>query len=191
MSKISRFFLWIIVFGLAFIVGMRLYRAYEQKTADQNESSFSTMMFNNVPVQQGASQAPQPVLRRWTGTQQEREVYLEDAALSQQDQKEQARQTIASILRDYSQDPLMQAFYADLREATGREDLDLAALSGEELPRLLQQYPQLQNVISEYAQNPQFAKMLQEIFSNPQFAHSVVLLQTNEAANSSVNGVAE
>ena len=71
----------------------------------------------------------------------------------------------------------MQAFVADLRKATGREDIDLAVLSTEQLGSLMQQYPQLQQVIAQYAKDPQFAQMLQEIFSNPQFVSSVQVLQ--------------
>ena len=37
MSKLGRFSLWIILLGLAFIAGLRGYRAYEQRVQQQQE----------------------------------------------------------------------------------------------------------------------------------------------------------
>ena len=182
MSKTSRFFLWVIVVGLAFIAGLRFYRAYEQRAEEEAATAAPTMTFNNVPVQRVSPQAEPQVYERWSGEPAVQEVYLQDAPLDAVQEKEQARQTVASVLSDYKDNPSLQAFYADLRAATGRDDIDLAALSGEGLGRLLEQYPQLQQVIAEHAKDPQFAKTLQEIFSNPQFARSVTILQGGPAA---------
>lgn len=180
MSKASRFFIWVIVVGLAFIAGLRFYRSYEQRTEEQASSQPPTMTFNNVPVRRVTPQAQPQVYERWTEKTQGQEVFLTDAPMSASQAKEQARQTILSVLRDYQDNPSLQAFYADLRSITGRSDIDLASLSGEGLPQLLAQYPQLQEVIARHSQNPQFAQTLQEIFSNPQFVHSVQLLQRPE-----------
>ena len=175
MSRASRFFLWVIVLGLAFIAGLRFYRAYERRAAQEGFPPPSIASFGQAPIQIRPEPASSPVYRTWSGPG--KEMYLEDIPLSMPQQKEQARQTIASILRDYGEHPKIQAFYADIRKATGREDLNLAILSEEGLPELLQQYPQLQQVIAVYAKDPEFAKLIQEIFSNPQFAHSVTVLQ--------------
>lgn len=183
MSKASRFFLWVIILGLAFIAGLRLYRTYEQRTAEEASSAEPTMTFNHVPVQRVIPQTEPQVYKRWTGEAAVQEIYLEDVSLPAPQEKEQARQTVVSILNDYKDDPKIQAFYADLRAATGRNDLDLADLSGDGLPKLLAQYPQIQQVIAQYAKDPEFAKTLQEIFSNPQFARSVGILQQNKTAS--------
>lgn len=175
MSKTSRFFLWVIIVGLAFIAGVRLYRVYEQRAAEQAQEPAPTMTFNNVPIQRVAPRAEEGVYKRWSD--EPKEIYLDDGSLSAQQQTQQAQATVKSILNDYRQEPKMQAFVADLRKATGREDIDLAVLSTEQLGSLLQQYPQLQQVVAQYAKDPQFAQMLQEIFSNPQFVSSVQVLQ--------------
>ena len=131
MSKTSRFFLWVIVVGLAFIAGLRFYRAYEQRAEEEAATAAPTMTFNNVPVQRVSPQAEPQVYERWSGEPAVQEVYLQDAPLDAVQEKEQARQTVASVLSDYKDNPSLQAFYADLRAATGRDDIDLAALSGE------------------------------------------------------------
>ena len=177
MSRASRFFLWIIILGLAFIAGLRFYRAYEHCAAQEGFPPPSIASFGQVPIQIRPEPASSPVYREWDGAEGKKEMYLEDIPLSVSRQKEQARQTIASVLRDYAEHPKIQAFYADIRKATGREDLNLAVLSEEGLPELLQQYPQLQQVIAAYAKDPEFAQIIQEIFSNPQFAYSVTVLQ--------------
>lgn len=175
MSKTSRFFLWVIIVGLAFIAGVRLYRVYEQHAAQQAQEPAPTMTFNNVPVQRVAPVSEESVYKRWSD--EPKEIYLDDSLLSAQQQTQQAQATVQSILNDYRQEPKMQAFVEALQQATGRKDIDLAVLSGTQLNDLLRQYPQLQQVVAEYAKDPQFAKMLQEIFSNPQFVSSVQVLQ--------------
>ena len=121
MSKTSRFFLWVIVVGLAFIAGLRFYRAYEQRAEEEAATAAPTMTFNNVPVQRVSPQAEPQVYERWSGEPAVQEVYLQDAPLDAVQEKEQARQTVASVLSDYKDNPSLQAFYADLRAATGRD----------------------------------------------------------------------
>lgn len=180
MSKTSRFFLWVIIVGLAFIAGVRLYRAYEKYVAQYAQEPVPTMTFNNVPVQLVPPQAEEGVYKKWSDEPQE--IYLDDGVLSPQQQKQQAQATVKSVLSDYRQEPKMQAFVADLRQATGRQDIDLAVLSSPQLGALMQQYPQLQQVVANYAKDPEFAKMLQEIFNNPQFVNSVQILQQKEVS---------
>ncbi len=177
MSRLSRVCILIIWVGLAFIASLRLYRAYEQKVQDQAERSadgFSASSFlrTSPPVVELPVFQPLPK----NGADVPAEIFLEDAPLPASARKEQARQTIASILEDYREDPKLQAFHADLQKAAGRP-LNLTDLSGEQLPDLLRSYPQIQPVIAQYSQDPQFAKLLQEIFSNPQFVRSVGVLQ--------------
>lgn len=177
MSKTSRFFLTVIVVGLAFIAGVRLYRAYESYAAQQaQEEETATHTFNNVPIDYRPSVEQEPVLKQLPQEGEKQEIFLEDAPLPPQQARQQAQETIVSVLNDYRQDPKIQAFYDDLKNATG-EDITLAQLSGTDLAHLLQTYPQLQAVIAKHAQDPEFAKTLQEIFTNPQFVQSVAILQ--------------
>ncbi len=175
MSKTSRFFLTIIIVGLAFIAGVRVYRMYESYVAQQIEEEPATYTFHNVPIDYTPASPQMPVFAKLPDIKEE-EIFLEDAPLGPEAIKQQAQETLISVLNDYKQNPKIQAFYADLRKATG-EEITLAQLSGAELPRLLQQYPQLQQVLTKHVQDPEFAKILQEIFANPQFIQSVAVLQ--------------
>ncbi len=177
MSKLSRFLIGVIIAGLAFITGLHLYRAYERYAQAQQESQpFATQTFNQVPVSFQPMEPEVPVYKRYPEDEQPQEIYLEDAPLTPEAAKEQARQTVKSILADYQKDEKVQAFYAELQKSTG-QDIKLEDLSGENLGALLQQHPQLQEVISKYTKDPEFAKTLQEIFANPQFVQSVMILQ--------------
>ncbi len=176
MSKMSRFFLTVIIVGLAFIAGLRLYRMYESHVAQMAQEEPAGYTFNNVPIDYRPADPQEPVFRRLP-QEKEQEVFLEDAPLPAEQAKQQAQETIVSVLNDYRQNPKIQAFYKDLRESCG-EDITLDRLSGAELPQLMQQYPQLQTVLAKHAQDPEFAKTLQEIFTNPQFVQSVAVLQS-------------
>ena len=168
--------------GLAFIASLHLYRAYERYAQAQKEDpSFATQTFNQVPVSYEPVEPEVPVYKRYPEEGQIQEVYLEDTPLAPEVAKEQARQTVKSILADYQQDEKVQAFYADLQKSTGK-DITLADLSGENLATLLQQHPQLQEVVSRYSKDPEFAKTLQAIFANPQFVQSVMILQQGNGA---------
>lgn len=179
MSWMNRFLIGVIVVGLAFIASLRLYRAYENYVTQTENPELATQTFNNVPVKYGPAEPDKVIVRGLPQLTQE--IYLEDIPLEDSQEKEQARQTLRSILDDYRQDPKLQAFYAELKESTGQA-LQLEDLSGENLGKLLQQYPQVQAIITKHAQDPEFAKTLQEIFSNPQFIRSVAVLQGKAAA---------
>ena len=182
MSKTSRFCLMVIIAGLAFMAAVRVYRAYEKRAQEEAAEIMPTDTFNNVPINFVPEAEEAPVYGVLPPDGAVKEVYLEDAPLSAQAVQTQAEQTITSILNDYSQTPQMQAFYQDLQQATGQSGITLAQLSGPELGKMLQQYPQVQQVITKHAQDPEFAKMMQEIFTNPQFVKSVAVLQGAEKA---------
>ena len=176
MSKLSRFFIIVIIAGLAFITGVRWYRAYEQKAEQEAAEESIGTTFQNVPVQWGPAEIENSVLQPLPTY--EKEVFLEDK-LNPQQQQQQAQQTIASILSDYKENPPIKAFHQDMQEATGQEDLTLEQLSSGNIGAILQQYPQLQQVLTKHVQDPEFSKTLQEIFNNPQFVESVKTLQGN------------
>lgn len=175
MSVWSRFFLGVILTGLAFIASLRLYRVYEKYALQQAQDPAPTLTFHAVPVSL-APAVPQAPRVQTAPARPPQEIYLQDVAPDEPTAREQARQTIHSILADYQDDPTMQAFEADLRAASNGE-ASLAVLSGEGLSTLLDKYPQLQDVIDRYARDKAFAPTLQEIFGNPQFAASVAVLQ--------------
>ena len=174
MSKLSRFCIFIIVVGLAFITGVRWYRTYEEKVRQEAAQDSVGTTFQNVPVRWGPAEIEPSVLQPFPSSNTE--VFLEDK-LTLDQQQQQAQQTIVSILNDYKETPQIQAFHQDMQQATGREDITLEQLSAANVSAILQQYPQLQEVLSKHSQNPEFTKTLQEIFNNPQFIESVKILQ--------------
>lgn len=178
MSWTSRFFAGIIVVGLAWITAIHLYRMYEERLPQEDVNSVGRI-FHQVPVQL-KDQAPDEaaLFLPWSFYGKNRDVYLEDTPLEAEQQREQARQTLRSILADYKDNEKLRAFYADLKQGTG-QDLDLVSLSTEQLPVLLQQYPQIQDVMAKHSQDPEFTAVLQEVFNNPQFVRSVMILQAN------------
>lgn len=178
MSRVSRFLIGVMVTGLAFLAGLRAWQAYERRAQEEAAARPPAMTFHNVPVSHKPQPPDAPVYKRLPPPgAAPQEIYLQDGPLDAAQEKEQARQTIASILNDYRADPQIQAFYADLRRATGRADIDLASLSGDGLSALMKDYPQVQQVMAEHAKDPEFVKTLQEIFNNPQFVRSVAVLQ--------------
>ena len=178
MSKLSRFLIGVIIAGLAFITSINLYRAYEKHVQETESDSFATQTFHQVPVSYAPVEPDIPVYKKYEEPGQ-KEIYLEDPTLDPEQAQQQARETVKSILEDYRQDPSLQAFYQDLQESTGK-NINLEDLSGENLGAILQQYPQVQEVIRQHSQDPQFAKTLQEIFTNPQFVQSVAVLQSGQ-----------
>ncbi|MBO7237694.1 MAG: hypothetical protein J6U96_00170 [Elusimicrobiaceae bacterium] len=88
MSLLSRILIGIIVVGLAFIVGVRMYRSYEQAVTEQAaEEQTLGQSFSNQPP---AARIQLPVFRGVPGLG-EQEIYLEDAQLPADLNKEQAR----------------------------------------------------------------------------------------------------
>lgn len=182
MSKLSRFFIAVMVCGLAFMAGLRAWQAYERRAAQEAEETPSASTFNSVPVRYEPQPPAVPVPRRLPSpSDPPQEILLGDAPLTADAARLQAQQTVASILSDYKDNPALQAFYADLQEATGRE-IDLAVLSSDRMADLVRQYPQVPQIMDKHTQNPEFAQVMQEILRNPQFARSVAVLQGGETS---------
>ena len=135
-----------------------------------------TFTFQNVPVSLAAPK-PEPVSRPVAFAPVQSAIFLESAPLSEEQTTQQAQDTITSILDDYKEDPNLQKFNRELSAATHGDAADLGALSGGELVRILQENPQVRQVVQQNMQNPAFAKTVQEIFTNPQFVQSVQQLQ--------------
>ena len=55
--------------------------------------------------------------------------------------------------------------------------MDIAGLSGGNLAQVMQQNPEIAEVVGKHMQNPDFAKTVQQIFTNPQFVKSIEQLQ--------------
>ena len=177
MSKLSRFLIGVIITGLAFIAGIHLYRAYERYVQQtQSEEANATQTFHRVPVSYQPLPPQLPVYKRYPEQGLAQEVYLEDPVLPPEQEQEQARQTVKSILSDYQRHEKVLAFYADLQQATGKP-IRLEDLSSENLVSLMLQYPQIQDVIIRHSQDPEFAAVMREVFTNPQFVQSVAVLQ--------------
>ncbi len=184
MSKLSYVFIGIIAAALIFMGAVRGYQLYERKTAEweeqrrREEGAFS---FQNVPLSLASPQAEPvsyPVLFDPSST---KDVFLEDIPLAAEQEIQQARDTISSILEDYKTDVNLQSFNQDLAAATDGKAMDLRALSGGDLKQVLADNPEISAVVSKHLQNPDFAKTVQQILTNPQFVKSVQDLQQHEA----------
>ncbi|MGN1058360.1 MAG: hypothetical protein ACI4Q7_03300 [Candidatus Avelusimicrobium sp.] len=184
MSKLSYVFIGIIAAALIFMGAVRGYQLYERKTAEweeqrrREEGAFS---FQNVPLSLASPQAEPvsyPVLFDPSST---KDVFLEDVPLAAEQEIQQARDTISSILEDYKTDVNLQSFNQDLAAATDGKAMDLRALSGGDLKQVLADNPEISAVVSKHLQNPDFAKTVQQILTNPQFVKSVQDLQQHEA----------
>lgn len=184
MSKTSYFLLTLIAAALIYMGVVRLqeWRAERQEIqeiADKNDGNPFT--FQKVPVSLAAPEVelmPKPVKYRRPLP----EIYIEDAPLTEQQQIEQAQETISSIVEDFKDDPAVVQFNQDLQEASSGEVKDLADLSTQNLEQILQKNPEIAQVVAKHTQNVDFAKVLQEIFENPQFQQSVKELQGESAA---------
>lgn len=95
------------------------------------------------------------------------DVYLEDAPLTEEQQIKQAQDTIVSILDDYKDDPNIRQFNRALAEATQGKVDNLGVLSGDKLAQILQENPQVGQIVSENMKNPEFAKTVQQILQIP------------------------
>ena len=183
MSKLSYFFIAVIVTALLFMGAVRGYEFYAQQAAQsqtEREIQAATFSFQNVPLQLAAPQAEpvsRPVLFR---PQNKQDIFLEDAPLTPQSQVQQAQDTIQSILEDYKNEPQVRAFNQELKNATQGKAVGIASLSGADLGEMIRQNPQVGEIVSKYMQNPEFAKIIEQIFSNPEFIQSIAVLQQNE-----------
>lgn len=184
MSKLSYVFIGIIAAALIFMGAVRGYQLYERKTAEweeQRRREAGAFSFQNVPLSLASPQAEPvsyPVLFDPSST---KDVFLEDIPLAAEQEIQQARDTISSILEDYKTDVNLQSFNQDLAAATDGKAMDLRALSGGDLKQVLADNPEISAVVSKHLQNPDFAKTVQQILTNPQFVKSVQDLQQHEA----------
>lgn len=175
MSKTSYFLIGIMVAVTALMGALHGYRAFTQYREQQEELAAPT--FQHVPVSMAAPQAdftPPPIRYAPEGTQ---DVFLEEAPLSPQQEAEQASLTVRSILADYAQSSVMKQFNSELSSATQGQAKGLADLSGPKLQDLMQDHPQVAQVVQKYMKNPEFSAAVEQIFSNPQYVQSIRVLQ--------------
>lgn len=177
MSKTSWFYICAMVAIVAFVGATRGYHAYEEYKQQEEEESYSAFTFQNVPITLGAPQAEpvsKPVPYNPEATQ---DVFLGADPLSPQQEVQQADLTLESIFSDYQTDPALADFNKELSHLTQGRAQTLQDLSGPRLTTIMQDYPEVNNLIKKHLQNPQFAAVVGQIFSNPQYVQSVQVLQ--------------
>ncbi len=182
MSKTSYFLIAVMLAALIYMGAVRGYQMYERKAAEKaalDSVSGNAFTFQNVPVSLAAPIA-EPMAKPVVFDASNTAIFLETAPLSDQQKKQQAQDTIESILEDYQEDPLIQNFNRDLSAATGGNVKDLGALGGVELVKILKENPQVSQVVQQNMQNPEFAKTVEQIFTNPQFIESIKQLQQTD-----------
>ncbi len=179
MSKTSYALIAVMVAALIYMGAVRGYQAYERRAAQkaaEEAANGTPFTFQNVPVALSAPM-PEPVSRPVAFDPAQSAIFLETQPLSAEKERQQAQETIESILQDYEQDPKIQQFNKELSAATEGNVPDLGALGGKELADILKEHPEVNQVVQQNMQNPEFAKTVQQIFTNPQFIESIKQLQ--------------
>lgn len=171
MSKTSYALIFIMLGALAFMGAFRGYQWYQHRVQIYNEQHPAPSLFapesNELP-QQAAAQ-------RWQPAQED--IFLGDQPLSEVLQEQQAKETIESILNDYRMDPLFRKFNEDLERVTNGKVKSFSDLSTQSLTQILQDNPEIEELVRSNETKEDFMKVLQEIFSNPQYQKSVQRLQ--------------
>ncbi len=181
MSKTSWFYVCAMIAIIVSTGAINGYRAYKEYKARQQEEQQSEFTFQNVPVTLGApvaQAASKPV--PYIPLAQD-EVFFGEKPLSPAQEAQQAGLTLESILADYKNEPALQAFNQELSQLTQGQATGLQDLSGPRLGVLMQQYPQVGELIKKHLQNPEFAFLVGQIFANPQYVQSVEVLQGQPA----------
>lgn len=208
MSKTSYGLIALMITALLFMSAVRGYQFYQKKVAQWEEERLNrpdaAFSFQQVPVALSAPQAepveyPQVLPADITSMAilplnadnsaagkavsltTSQSVILEDAPLCEEQAVEQAQATLRSIVRDFKDEPEIKAFNRELATATKGQAVDLSALGGNDLGKILKDNPQIQAVVSKHMQDPNFAQKVQQILSNPQFVQSVRQLQKSGA----------
>jgi hypothetical protein len=179
MSKISYCLLGIIGAALIYMGAVRLQEWYAQRQAEQEiaaQNDGEPFTFQQVPISLAAPevelmQSPIKYQRPYP------EIYLEDIPLTQEQQIQQAQDTIESIVQDFKDEPALKEFNQELQQVSKGEVQGLADLSTQNLQQILQKNPEISHVVEKHAKEVDFAAVLDEIFSNPQFQQSVEQLQ--------------
>ena len=174
MSKTSYALIFIMVVTLACMGAFRGYQWYQHRVEVYNEQHPAPSLFapetNELP--------PQAAVKRWQPAQED--VFLGDQPLSEVLQEQQARETIESILNDYRMDPIFRKFNEDLERVTNGKIKSFSELSTQSLTQILQENPEIEELVRNNETKEDFVKVLQEIFSNPQYQKSVQRLQGGE-----------
>ncbi|WP_424245752.1 hypothetical protein Dip510_000690 [Elusimicrobium posterum] len=196
MSKLSYFFIFIIIACIAVLGGYRAnqyYNSYTQKAnerlaAKREPSVFTQITPANIGVTPqsaisvipadinelamapvSAAMAPQ-ITEGPLGDSplhQLLENNNPDPIIAKVTDNEETRSEAARIFSKYSERPIIKAFNQDLRKA-GLDNLDLSSVNGPEFAKTIQNNPQIQMLLLKYAQNPEFVAVLQEMATDPE-----------------------
>ena len=183
MSKTSLFLVFVMCTALCYMGAVRAYQFYERKKAEQLERDLNDgnpFTFQNIPIAR-PSPLPEAVPLPVAYTPPAKDIFLEDMPLSEQQENEQAQQTITSIIDDFREEESLRAFNEQLNAVSQGQMKNLDDLSTKDLKSLIQSNPEIAAVVSTHMKNPDFARLINEIFSNPQFQQSVAQLQGQQA----------
>ena len=172
MSKTSKILLIVMLAALCYMGAVRAYQFYEAKVEAQKQAQAAEPVFSHVTF---AADEVRPKPTLWTPPAQD--VFIEEPPLTDELETQQAKETLESIFNDYKNDPALQQFNQDLKQATGGQIPDLEALSNQSINQIIMQNPQIGEVIKKNMSSADFQRVLNEIFSNPQFQQSVKQIQ--------------
>ncbi|MBO4674539.1 MAG: hypothetical protein J5601_00410 [Elusimicrobiaceae bacterium] len=180
MSKKSWILLFIMCSALIYMGALRAYQWYQHRLEIYNEKHPAPVRL--VQTEEESLPNEGVPLEQWTPVRED--IFLEQQTLSEELQEQQARETIASILNDFQMNPALIKFNRELEQATKGEVRSLEELSNRGLELLLEQHPEIQEVVNKNGANENFAAVLKQIFSNPQYQQSVQKLQGGKVPRS-------
>lgn len=176
MSKKSWILLFIMCSALIYMGALRAYQWYQHRVEMYNEKHPVSMRL--VETEEELLPKEDAPLEEWAPARED--IFLEQQPLSEALQEQQARETIASILSDYQMNPAFIKFNRELEQATKGQVHNLEELSNQGLKLLLEQHPEIEEVVNRNSADEDFAAVLKQIFSNPQYQQSVQKLQGGE-----------
>jgi hypothetical protein len=179
MSKTSYALIGVIVAALIFMGAVRwherrqLLQEQTQQAAMHDGEPFS---FQHIPVDLAA---PQPELMQDPIPYKRPlpEIYVEDTPLPPAQQIQQAQDTVHSIIDDFNNEPALAKFNQELQAASHGQINSLEDLSTQNLEQILQQNPEVNQIVQKHLKQPDFQQIITQIFQNPQFQQSVQTLQ--------------
>lgn len=180
MSKKSWILLFIMCSALIYMGALRMYQWVQHRVEIYNEKHPAPVRL--VQTEEEPLLDENTPLERWAPARED--IFLEQQPLPEVLQEQQARETIASILRDFQLDPALIKFNRELEQATRGDVRSLEELSNRGLELLLEQHPEIQEVVNNNSANEDFAAVLKQIFSNPQYQQSVQKLQGGKVPQS-------
>ena len=169
------------------LVYMGAVRWHERQEALQEQAREDAMQdgepfsFQNIPVSLAVPE-PEPMSAPVPYKRPLPEIYMGDTPLAPAQQQIQSLDTIHSIMQDFNAEQSLAQFNEELQQVSKGQVNDLEDLSTQNLAQIIQENPEIFEVVQKHLKNPDFQQIISQIFENPQFQQSVQTLQGEPAS---------